>query len=211
MLKLYGSDLSVFSNKIKFTAHALGMAYEFHYVNLKEKEHLSPEFLKMNPAGKVPVIDDDGFILFESGAIIRYLANKVKSSLYPQNLQQRARVDQWMDFSTQHIGNALNKIIFNRVFAPRMGRPVDKQSIKDGMLFLNRFLPVIDKQLSENKHLAGEEFSLADITLLSALDPVEITEINISKYSAIVQWRNNLKQQDFYTQCFKEYGAVLKK
>ncbi len=164
----------------------------------------------MHPAGKVPVVDDDGFVLFESGAVIKYLANKKESDLYPKDLKRRALVDQWIDFSTLHIGNALNKVIFNRIFAPRTGRPVDEQSLKDGIMFLNRFLPIVEKQLSENVYLTGENFSLADITLLSALDPAEIVEIDISKYPAIVQWRNALKRKDFYTACHKEYGATLK-
>jgi len=210
MLRLYGSDLSVFSNKIKFTAHVLGIEYEFHCVNLREREHQKPEFLKIHPAGKVPVIDDDGFVLFESGAVIKYLANKKESDLYPKDIKQRALVDQWIDFSTLHISNALNKVIFNRIFAPRMGRPVDEQSLKDGMMFLNRFLPIVEQQLSENAYLAGEKFSLADITLLSALDPAEVAEIDISRYPAIVKWRNVLKQKDFYKSCHEEYGTVLK-
>src|SRR3989338_9449165 len=166
MLKVYGSDLSAPSNKVRFAANALGLKYEFVFVNLREKEQLKPEFLKINPIGKIPAIDDDGFFLSESAAIMRYLADKQNSDLYPKALKERAIVDEWIDFTGFHIGGAMSKVIYNRLFAPRRGLPVDENSIKEGLGFLDRFLPVVDGQLAKNKFLTGAKITLADINLL---------------------------------------------
>ena len=76
MLKIYGADLSPPSNKVRFVANELGLDYEYNSVNLVSGENQSEGHLKLHPGGKVPVIDDDGFVLFESNAIIRYLAAK---------------------------------------------------------------------------------------------------------------------------------------
>ena len=197
MLKIYGSDLSGPANKVRFTANALGLKYEYKFVDLRAGEHQKPEFLKLHPAGKVPVIDDDGFVLFESNAIIKYLAEKNNSPLYPEEFKQQAVVDQWMDFTSHHVGAALSKVLYNRIFAPMRGVPIDENSLKEGLAFLDRFLPVVDNQLARNKYMAGSKMTIADINLLATLDPSEVAHIDLSKYKNIIQWRNDLKRQDF--------------
>src|SRR3990167_2725286 len=149
MLKIYGADLSGPANKVRFTANALGLNYQYIRVNLREGEHRKPEFVKLNPVAKIPVLDDDGFVLFESGAIITYLAQKQKSELYPADIKRRAIVDQWMDFAVIHVGQALSRLLYNRVFAPMRKEEVDERSIKDGINFLSRFLPIVDEQLGK--------------------------------------------------------------
>ena len=82
-MKIYGTYLSAPANKVRLTASALGLDVEYHNLDLTKGEHKSPEYLEVNPLGKVPAIDDDGFYLFESNAICRYMANKSDSDLYP--------------------------------------------------------------------------------------------------------------------------------
>jgi glutathione S-transferase len=210
MLTIYGSDLSVFSNKVRFVANAIDLEYEYRIIKLRDGEHRSPKYIKMHPASKIPAMDDDGFVLFESDAIIRYLADKHNSDLYPRDVRMRARIDQWMCFVNNHIGLGVNKVAFNRIFAPRSNRPVDERSIKDGQMFLNRFLPIIDTQIAQEGYLAGSRMTLADLSLLSALDPAELAGIALDMYRSITPWRAQLKQRDFYTRCYTEYGEALR-
>lgn len=210
MLTIYGSDLSSPANKVRYAANALGLKHEYRRINLRDGEQKTADFLKKHPAGKIPVIDDDGFVLFESNAIIRYLADKNNSPLYPKEIRARAVVEQWIDFGTMHIGVNFSKVAFNRIFAPRMGKPVDESSLKDGLAFLAQFLPVVDAELAKHKFIAGSAMTLADINLLALLDPAEIAQVDLSPYVHIVAWRNNLKAQPFYTQCHKEYGEALR-
>lgn len=209
MLIVYGANLSAPANKIRFVANALGLEYEYRKVNLRQGENKQGWFLKLHPAGKIPVVDDDGVIVFESNAIVKYLAQKHKSALYPPDLKERAIVDQWMDFVSMHIGAAMGRVLFNRVFAPFIGTEVDERSLKDGVSFLNRFLPVVDRQLRNNEYLAGPEMTLADFVLLATLDPVEVAGIDLSPYPEIVRWRQKLMEQEFYTKCHKSYGEAL--
>ena len=210
MLKFYGSDLSSPSNKVRFTANYLNLPHEYQRVNLRNGEQKQEWFLKLNPVGKIPVMDDDGFVLFESGAICKYLASKTKSEIYPQDLTQKAMVDQWIDFGSLHVGAAVSRVVFNRLFAPLRHIEVDERSLKEGLTFLDQFLPIVEKQLTDNKFIAGNQLSLADINLLAALDPAEISGIDLYKYSQLSQWRSQLKGQEFYTKCHKEYGESLK-
>ncbi len=209
MLKLYGGDLSSCSNKVRFAANAMGLEYTYIKISFKNKEHKTNDFLKMHPAGKIPVIDDEGFIVFESNAIIKYLAQKHGSVLYPQGLKERALIDQWIDFCSCHVGGAADKVIFNKLFAVRIPVAVDHRAKTEGQMFLNRFLPVIDDQLNQHLFLVDNVMSLADINLLAILDPFERAEIRLDRYPHLVAWRNNLRQQRFYTDCHCEYGLDL--
>ena len=209
MLKIYGSDLSGPANKVRFTANALGLKYEYKFVDLRAGEHQKPEFLKLHPAGKVPVIDDDGFVLFESNAIIKYLAGKNNSPLYPKEFKQHVIVDQWMDFTSHHVGAALSKVLYNRIFAPMRGVPVDENSLKEGLAFLDRFLPVVDNQLAKNKYIAGNELTIADISILATLDPLEMIQVNVASFKELSTWRNNLKNQAFYKKANQEHQKFV--
>lgn len=210
MLKIYGADLSSPANKVRFVANHLGLKYDYIVVKLREGEQHRPEFLKVNPVGKIPAIDDAGFCLFESNAICRYLADKSSSAIYPKDLKERALVDEWLDFGSMHVAAAVSKVVYNRIFAPIRKIEVDERSIKEGLEFLTRFLPIVDRQLADKKYLLGHAITLADFNMLAGLDPVEMAQIDLSGYPNIIRWRNELKKQDFYTRCHKEYGESLK-
>jgi glutathione S-transferase len=210
MLKIYGADLSAPANKVRFVANELGLEYDYIQISIRDGQNRTEEFLKLHPAGKVPVMDDDGFVLFESGAIIKYLAAKNNSSLFPDEPQKQALINQWMEFVAIHVNGAMGKVLFNRVFAPFAKVAVDERSLEDGVKFLGKFLPVVDNQLANNTYLAGNELSLADMTLLATLDPAEVGQMDLTSYAHINKWRSALKQKDFYTKCYKEYGEILK-
>lgn len=211
MLTIYGADLSAPANKVRMAANALGIEYDYVRISIKKGENRTEEYLKIHPAGKVPAINDNGFVLFESDAIIKYLASKEQSSLYPSEYKQQALINQWMDFVSIHVGGAMGRVVFNRVFASFAGVPVDERSLGDGLKFLARFFPVLDQQLSKGPYLAGERFSLADIGLLATMDPAEVSGIDLKDYKHLGNWRKELQQKDFYTRCHASYGEALKK
>ena len=211
MLTIYGSDLSSPAIKVRLVVSYLGIEHKWQLVNLREGEQKKEWFLKINPVGKVPAIDDDGFHLFESNAICRYLADKHNSPLYPKGLKERAIVEQWIDFISMHIGVHFSTVAFNRIFAARMNKPVNEQSLADAIKFLGMHLPVIEKQLSGHKNVVGNDPTLADIVLFAMLEPADMADISLAPYPKLAAWREELKQQPFYTKCYKEYGEMLKK
>ncbi|VAX35753.1 hypothetical protein MNBD_UNCLBAC01-210 [hydrothermal vent metagenome] len=209
MVEIYGNDLSLFSNKVKLAANAIGTEYEFKNLDFQAGDLGKPEFLAINPVGKMPALKDGEFTLFESTSMIKYLADKQKSELYPQELQARYTVDKWLEFVSIHIGASVTKVLFNKKFAPIMGLPVDERSMEDGINFYKRFLPIVDTQLSQSKYLASDTLSLADITLLAILDPSEVAGHDITPYANVVKWREELKKEKFYTDSFKSYDDAF--
>ena len=210
MLKIFGVSFSVNVNKVRYTANYIGLDYELIKVDILKGEQKSQEFLAVNPAGKVPVMADDDFILFESMAISRYLASRHRSELYPEDLKKRARVDQWIDFCSIHLQTALNRIFFNRIIAPKIGIPKDEETLNAGLKLVEQFIPVMEGQLEKNEFVAGGFPSLSDINLLAILDPVEAMGLNLNRYPNLYQWFQNLKKEDFYTKCHLDYAETLK-
>ena len=112
MFRLYGF-FTQNTMKTLYVLEAVGADYEYEFVNLGEREQRREQFMQMNPVGKVPVLEHDGEHLFESGAICRYVANVLDSPLYPADKMQRARVDQWMDFFTCHLGRWFTNLFYS--------------------------------------------------------------------------------------------------
>jgi len=136
--------------------------------------------------------------LFESGAIIKYLAEKNNSPLYPRSIEKRATVNQWIDFVSIHIREAATRVFWNRIGVKFMGQEADLNSLEEGLKSLDRFLPVLDNQLGKCTYLAGDELTLADFSFLAELDGAEMFGLDLSSYAHITAWRQTLQSQDFY-------------
>ena len=205
MIKLYGLPVSNNVAKVRYCLNELGLAYELVPINPLAGETQTEDYLKIAPSGKIPSIDIDGFKLFESNAINRYLADQKNSPLYPKEAKQRAIVDAWMDFGAIHIALAMGRVFFNRFAASLFGKEKDTNSLNTGLEFLARFLPVVDKQLSGKTYLTGKQMTLADINLLAVLDVAEMAQIDLSQYPNLTKWRNELKRKKFYQKCYQDY------
>lgn len=209
MIKLYGFTPSFPVNRVRLCLNAMGVEYEHIPVNPLAGETQTDEYLKMSPSGKVPALDDDGFTVFESNAIMRYLCRKYKSEFYPGDITAQAKVDEWLDFTTIHLGNGILKVLFNKVVAGMIDVPVDEQSLADGYSFIERFLTVIDQQLGASTYLAGDSLSIADFCLLATIDPAEVLEVDMDKYPNVKAWRDKLMQESFYKKMHNSYGEML--
>lgn len=209
MITLYGIGFSNNVVKVRYCLNYLGLEYTWVQTDPIKGETRTPEFLAINPLGKIPAIDIDGFKLFESNAIIKYLAAVNKSPLYPEDAKQRAIVDAWLDFSSIHVGNMMSRVLFNRVLAPMLGMKSDDAAIASGLEFLGKYFPQIEDQLSKNAYIAGKDISLADISLLAIIDTSTIAQISLTEYPLILKWSNALKAQPFYQKCYKDFTQYV--
>ena len=143
--------------KVSVALEELGLPYTVHSVDLTSGKQKSPEFLAMNPNGRIPVIVDDGFPIFESGAILMYLAEKT-GRLMPQDVQGRSRVVQWLMFQMGGIGPMMGQAnVFYRYFPERIQPAIDRYHGE-----VKRLFGVLDRHLAENEWLA-DDYSIADI------------------------------------------------
>lgn len=209
MLTLFLHPLSTPSLGVEFTAHAAAVEFEKKIVNLQSGEQRSDEYLSINPTGKVPALRDADFRLSESLTIMRYLAKCHESDLLPRDLKNQSWVEQWMDYVAHHVRAPMGRIQFNRLVAPMLGEPADQKSIELGLRFLEQSLPILDLKLTETEFLCGNSISLADITLLAALDPSEALQVDLKPYPYISRWRQALRERDFYQNVHTHFGAEI--
>ncbi|MDD9817184.1 MAG: glutathione S-transferase family protein [Gammaproteobacteria bacterium] len=209
MLKIYGFELSMPANRVRMAVNAMGLEHEYIRVDLSKGEQKSPEHMRLHPAGKVPAMDDDGFALFESGAILRYLCRKSGSDYYPAEPQGQALADQWGDFAVLHVQAPMSRVLFNKIIAPRVGLEVDERSMQTGYEFLEQSLPVAEAQLGKADYLAGGRMTIADFCLLAAVDPADAIGLDLGQYRRLAAWRKALVSQAFYRDVHAFFGAGM--
>ncbi|MEP6344074.1 MAG: glutathione S-transferase family protein [Maricaulaceae bacterium] len=211
MTKIYYHPLSFPSLTVVFAAEAMGIDYERKIIDLPAGEHKSEAYLAVNPYGKIPAMSDGDFNLSETSAIVRYLALRENSSLYGGDLQQQAKIDQWVDFIVQHIRQNVGRVHFNRVIGPMLGATTDSKMIDLGLNFLAKNLPIIEAQLEAGKYVCGDDMTLADMTLIASLEPADMAEIDLSAYPALQAYLKSVRGETFYTNVHTHYGAEIGK
>lgn len=208
MLKLYGGLLTR-AFVVEWYLIELGVDYEFVRLDMSQGEHLKPDFLAINPMGKLPAIVDDGFTLWESGAILLYLAQKHHQ--LPESLQQQAEIYQWILFA--------NATLINGLFVP--------ENLKREY---PRLLSPLNQKLESQPFLQGE-FSIVDIAvgavlayipLLLQLDlgafPPEIeasiqnlANIDFDAYPGVKEYIQRLSKRTAFEQSTRTLRAIAKK
>lgn len=152
--------------KVSIMLEETGLPYEAHLVSFETNDQLSPEFLSLNPNNKIPaIIDPDGpggqpLPLFESGAILLYLAEKT-GKFIPADAAQRYQVIQWVMFQMGGVGPMFGQLGFFHRFA---GKEYEDKRPRDRYVNESRrLLGVMDKRLAQSAWLAGDDYSIADI------------------------------------------------
>jgi glutathione S-transferase len=163
MVKLWGRTNSVNVKKALWALEELGVKYERIDAGMQFGVNKTPQYLKMNPTGLVPTIDDEGFTLWESHSIVRYLAAKHGSgTLCPTDLKARADVERWMDWAFTFT-NAMRPVFWGLIRTPPEKR--DMKSIEEGRENCIRLLAIPEAGLAGKKYVGGERFTMGDIPL----------------------------------------------
>jgi len=162
---LWGRANSSNVMKVIWLLEELGLDYDRRDVGGPFGKTDTPEYLHMNPMGLVPTLEEDGFTLFESNAILRYLcaAHAPSSPLWPADLKARARVDQWMDWQQTALNAPHSTVFLGLVRTPPERR--DNAAIDAAKANITRFWGMLDARLARSAFVAGDAFTLSDICL----------------------------------------------
>jgi glutathione S-transferase len=164
MLRIWGRVNSVNVKKALWAAEELGLKYERIDAGLQFGVNNTPEYKRINPTGLVPTIDDDGFTLWESHSIVRYLAAKHGAgSLWPQEPKARANADRWMDWA-----HTFSREFQRPVFWPLVRTPPEKRdqkAIAEAVKKCGELLAIPDSVLQSHAYLGGSAFTMGDIPL----------------------------------------------
>nr|BAM14585.1 putative glutathione S-transferase [Cyclamen persicum x Cyclamen purpurascens] len=169
-VKVYGTPLSTAVSRVLACLLEKDVPFQLINVDMAKAEHKKPDFLKIQPFGQVPAFQDESISLFESRAICRYIVEKYQNqgnkNLYGTNPLEKASIDQWLEAEGQSFNPPSSALVFQLAFAPRMKIKQDEALIRQSEAKLLKVLDVYEKRLGETRYLAGDEFSLADLSHL---------------------------------------------
>ncbi|KAJ8924781.1 hypothetical protein NQ315_000934 [Exocentrus adspersus] len=209
--KLFIDKVSPPCRAVLMCAKAIGFNLDVVEISLVERDHLKPEFIKLNPLHTVPVLDDNGFVLYDSHAIMPYLIAKYAKdkSLYPEDIQKRALIDQRLHFDSG--------LLFARYV--RLSIPILMDTLKrisdEDVRVLNEAYGFFNTILEQSKYVAGEELSIADFSLLNTvINSNAVVPLDERVYTHIKAWKDRLRALPYYEIIVAGgdlYGSVIKK
>ncbi|KAK0236258.1 glutathione S-transferase [Armillaria nabsnona] len=167
VLKLYGSPFSTCTKRVATVLHEKRVPFEIYSINLAAGEHKTPSYLEKQPFGVVPYIDDDGFILYESRAISRYIALKYESQgtkLIPtDDLKSIALFEQAASVEQSSFDPYATAVGMEKIIKPRKGIQANEETVEAALTSLSAKLDAYDVILAKQKYLAGDDVTLADL------------------------------------------------
>ena len=197
MLRIWGRNNSVNVQKALWVCEEMGLPYErvdaggqFGVVN-------TPQYRNLNPNGLVPTIEDEGFVLWESNAIVRYLAAKHSAGkLWPEDLRVRAEADKWMDWTLSTYWPTFRPLFWNLVRTPVDQR--DEKAMEESQLRTSEMLGYLDAHLKNRPYIAGDAFTIGDIPMGCGIWRWMALPFERPALPNVQRWFNSLTQRPAY-------------
>ena len=194
-MKLYVLPPSPRALKVIALKNHLGLECEMHIVDLSKGDQLTPEYSAMNPNKKMPVLDDDGFVLWESNAILFYLASKKpESGVWPSDVKRQADVMRWLYWESAHWDSeSCGMAGYEKVSKGVLGLgPAEPAFIARGEQNFARFATVLNQHLEGRKWLIGNCLTIADFSIGAWVPSAQMLQLPVAKFPEIERWYDGL-------------------
>ncbi|KAJ3571648.1 hypothetical protein NP233_g3615 [Leucocoprinus birnbaumii] len=200
VLKFYGYEHSTASQIVAMVLREKKIPYEYIPIDLGKGEHKQPNYLAIQPFGQVPcIVEDDGFTLYESRAIARYLVENYPGGpeLIPSERKKRGLFDQAVSVEGFNFERYVNAVIMEGLLPKFRNQPYNEERIKELGKSIASTLDVYEKTLAKSRYIAGDELTLADIYHLPGGNLLPIMGINLLQDDArpnVVRWWNEISK-----------------
>jgi glutathione S-transferase len=182
--------------KVMAVANHLGLDYELQQLDPTKREHLSAAYAVVNPNKRIPTMEDDGFILWESNAIMQYLASKKPGTgLLPPDSRARAQVNQWQFWDISSWDPACATIVFERLVKKMLGMgELDPAKVQEGEQNFHRYAQILNDNLKGRKFVIGSTLTLADFSLGAWLNMAQPAQFPLGLFEDIKRWYASLME-----------------
>lgn len=194
-MRLFHNTLSSNGRRALMVAEQLGLPLDIIHVDLMSESERA-RLHEINPNGKLPVLDDDGFLLWESCAIMQYLCDITPGQqLYPQDARARADVNRWLFWGSQHFAETVSVLSFENLWKGMigMGAP-DPALVARAEDRLRQLGAVLDAHLAQRDWLVGDALSLADIGVVTPMMYLEQARLPLGDFPHLIRWFDRLRQ-----------------
>jgi glutathione S-transferase len=197
-MRLYHHPMSSNARRAVMTAIHLGVEVDLVVVDLASGEQRKPQFLLKNPDGKVPVLEDGDFILWESHAIMQYLADKIpRPSIYPGELRARAEVNRWLFWSAHHFSPAVSLLGWENLVKPMIGvGEADPLAAKRGEDLVTENARILDAHLAKRPWIACDRLTLADLAIAAPLMFIRQAKLPVNDFANLMVWFRRVELLD---------------
>ena len=196
-MRLYHNNLSSNGRRVLMVAEQLGLPLDIVHVDLMSESERA-RLHEINPNGKLPVLDDGGFLLWESCAIMQYLCDTTPGqTLYPQDARVRADVNRWLFWGSQHFAETVSVLSFENLWKAMIGMgEADAGEVARAEARLKQLGAVLDAHLARRDWLVGDSLSLADLAVVSPLMYLEQARLPLGDFANLMRWFDRLRQLD---------------
>jgi glutathione S-transferase len=198
-MKLYNNDFSPNAKRVRVGAREAGISLETVQLDFAKGEHKAPGYLAKNPNGKVPTLEDsDGTVVWESPAILVYLAEKhPEKNLLPKDAMARTDALRWMFWNASHLEAAVFGVGFERIVKPMLlKQPTDEARVAVYLADFARFAPVLNAHLEGREWIVGQQFSIADIALGTTVEFGAMAKLDLAPYRHLGAWLGRLSARE---------------
>ena len=188
-MRLYQHPISSNARRVRLTVAHLGIEVEEVLINLMSEEDRR-RLGEINPNSKIPVLEDDGLLLWESCSIMQYLADQAGAhDLYPVELKARADVNRWMFWCAQHFSPAISVFCWENLWKKMVtGVDADPAELKRGAEDMEQFGTVLDNHLAGREWVSGNALTLADYAVAAPLMYLDKGRLPLTHYANIMAW-----------------------
>lgn len=192
MITIYG-PAGTSAGRCYWTLEEIGLSYEVAPFSFKDGDHRKPDFLALNPNGKVPVLRDGDHVLWESMAINQYLAETYKPELLGKDTMDKVHISKWSFWALADYQTPIINVFIQKVFVPEDRR--DQAVIEKGIKKVGPMNKLLNEHLNGRNHLIGDDFTLADLNVASVAKINRAIGIDLGEYPHLETWLNKVLER----------------
>jgi glutathione S-transferase len=209
-MKLYGFPASPNTWKVRALASYLKLPLEIEFVDLTKGVQYAPAYLALNPTGRTPTLVDGDFTLWESNAILQYIAAKTKTPLWPDDVRSRADITRWQCWELAHWGaQACGPLTFENLVKRfvNLGAP-DQTAVAKATEAFNKEAKVLDAHFGKHKYLVNDALTIADFTVAAPLFHAQGAGMPVAPYAHVRSWFERMSSLPCWNETAPQMSAA---
>ncbi len=188
-MKIYADPITVNCRKVLSGMQLMDVDYDLVHVDYFQARQKEADYVALNPNEALPALDDDGFVLWESNAMLQYAADKNgRSAFYPTDLQTRADINRWALWESSSWFPSCYKYLVENCVKPVLGAEADQSVLDEESANFNKLAGILDQRLADSQWLAGSSPTIADIMVAAPMHLHEAMGLPLKQHSNIMRW-----------------------